>query len=251
VLIEWLAEIKNNVNEHGIRWGLALSLYALFRKERRNFRLDKRDEAIFHNLRVIMEKLEVLDQWHGPVKISSWDQPNYKKLFSSLRKEAQQGNQLRRKKKMLKYLSSSISKKLIAFLVAAAVTALNSKLGLNLNADSIYGIIGLAIAYIAGQSHVDAKKAISSAVNSVSSAVIEASATTDGSPLTTIISPPMTFEQLQPYITDVHNVINKIFAQVSSGKYTDSTQNAINMYMTLHDYFTKNKEVDHAATESK
>lgn len=86
-MMEWLLDLKDNIDRHGIRWGLILTLYAVFRKERRNYRLDQRDAAIFHNQKVIMDLLGVGDQWHGQVKISCWDQPNYKQLYSSLRKE--------------------------------------------------------------------------------------------------------------------------------------------------------------------
>jgi hypothetical protein len=239
MLIEWLSEIKNNVNEHGIRWGLALSLYALFRKERRNFRLDKRDEAIFHNLRIIMEKLEVLDQWHGPVKISSWDQPNYKKLFSSLRKEIKQGNQLRRKKKMLKILTTSGARKIAYILIAAAVTELNKRLILNIDSDIIFGMWGAALTLMQLESHFNMKKFISSAINALSSAMQAATTTTDGSPITPVIAPPMTYDETMKMISDVHTDINRIFADAKNKDDAAAMQNAVNAYTTLHDYFTK------------
>lgn len=66
MLLEILAELKDNIDKHGIRWGLVLTLYAIYRKERRNYRLDQRDifhnayfAAILANQRVIMDKLGV------------------------------------------------------------------------------------------------------------------------------------------------------------------------------------------------
>jgi hypothetical protein len=161
VLIEWLAEIKNNVNEHGIRWGLALSLYALFRKERRNLLLDKRDEAIFHNLRVIMEHLGVGEQWHGPVKILRNEEvQSLKRLYLLLQMEIQQVYQKRRKKKMKLLLTNPWSKKLFAFLLLIAVNGLNDVLGLHLTADTISRITSLGGTYIVAQAGVDAIKPI-------------------------------------------------------------------------------------------
>jgi hypothetical protein len=247
-----ILELIRSLFNHGISWGSLIAFLIFLNRLQRANQYKLWNSDVSHNLKILMELWGVGDQWRGQVGISKNEEvQNLKKLYSSLQVAINQVYPQRRNRTMIKALTSSISKKLIAFLVAAAVTALNSKLGLNLNADSIYGIIGLAIAYIAGQSHVDAKKAISNAVNAVSTAVVESAATTDGSPITTVVAPPMSYEDMLPYITEVHADINKIFEQVKSGKYTDSTQQAINAYMTLHDYFTKNKEVDHAATESK
>jgi hypothetical protein len=214
MLIEWLYQLKESIDKHGIRFGVIFALYAIYRKERRNARLDQRDADVFHNQRVIMEKLGVVDQWRGQASpFQSEEVKSFKKLYSLLRKETQSEYPQRRKKTMMKALTSSISKKLIAFLVAAGVTSLNTKLGLDLNADTIYGLIALAIAYIAGQSHVDAKKAISNAVNNAATAVIEAADTTDGTLITTITAPPMSYEKMIPYVNKVHTDLTKLFEE--------------------------------------
>jgi hypothetical protein len=240
MLIEWLAEIKNNVNEHGIRWGLALSLYALFRKERRNFRLDKRDDAIFHNLRVIMEKLEVLDQWHGPVKISRNEEvQSLKRLFSSLQVAINQVYQKRRKKKMLKILTTSGARKVAYFLIVAAITEVNNRLNLNIDSGIIFGMWGAALTLMQLESHFNMKKFISSAINALSGAMQAATTTTDGSPITPVIAPPMTYEETMKVISDVHTDINRIFADAKNKDDAAAMQNAVNVYSTLHDYFAK------------
>lgn len=101
MLIEWLLELKDNIDRHGIRWGILFALYAVYRKERRNYLLDKRDEAIFHNQRIIMERLECSDQWRGQVKASNYeDLLNLRRSFSSSPKANQWANQLRRVKTM-------------------------------------------------------------------------------------------------------------------------------------------------------
>jgi hypothetical protein len=70
MILEWLAELKNQVDKHGIRWGMALTLYAIYRKERRNYRLDQRDilhnayfAAILANQRLILKAMGREDEW--------------------------------------------------------------------------------------------------------------------------------------------------------------------------------------------
>jgi uncharacterized membrane protein len=101
MLIDWLLELKDSIDRHGIRMGVIITLYALFRKERRNMRLDQRDADVFHNQRVIMEKLGVADQWKGQaIPFQSEEVKSLRKLYSSSQVVIQQVNQLRRKKKM-------------------------------------------------------------------------------------------------------------------------------------------------------
>lgn len=100
MLIDWILELKDSIDRHGIRWGVVLTLLALFRKERRNQKLDKRDEAIFHNQKIIMNHLGVGEQWLGPVTMSAEDLQNLKKLYFLSRKGIQSVYLLRRERKM-------------------------------------------------------------------------------------------------------------------------------------------------------
>lgn len=237
MLIEWLLELKDNIDRHGIRWGVLFALYAVYRKERRNYLLDKRDEAMFHNQRIIMERLGVSEQWRGQVKASNYeDLLNLRRSFSSSQMDMHQGNQLRRVIRMLKALLSSFSKKLAALIIAAAVTALNNKFGFELNSDAIYGLYAVTIAYIAGQSHVDAKKAISKAANSIAAAVTESAATTDGTPIQTITAMPMSYNEMLPYLQDINKDLTDVYDALKSGRYNDQTQRALNIAMTVHEY---------------
>lgn len=142
-------------------------------------------------------------------------------------------------KNFVKALGSSLSKKLVAFIITAVVTALNGKFNLNIDPNGIYGLYGLAIAYILGQSHVDAKKAISNAINATSQVAAASSIPTQGNSIKTIISPPMSFSDMEPYINEVHTEINNLYNQIQSGKYNDSVQQAASIYMTLHEYLVK------------
>lgn len=213
------------------------ALYAVYRKERRNFLLDKRDEAMFHNQRIIMERLGVSDQWRGQVRASNYeDLQSLRRSFSSSRRGIHPANQLRRVRRMIKALTSSFSKKLAALIITAAISALNTKFGLDLSSESIYGLYGVTIAYIAGQSHVDAKKLISKATNSIAAAVTESAATTDGSPITTITAMPMSYNEMLPYLQDINKDLTDVYDALKSGRYNDQTQRALNIAMTVHEY---------------
>lgn len=151
----------------------------------------------------------------------------------------------------LKALTSSISKKLVAFVITAGVSALNSKLGLNIDPNAIYGLYALTIAYVLGQSHVDAKRVLSSAVNASAGVLSNASTTTTGQPIQTVTAPPMSYDEVLPYVNDVHAEIMKLYDTVKSGKYDTATQEAVNVYMTLHDYLKKAGEQNATAQPEK
>lgn len=142
---------------------------------------------------------------------------------------------------MMQVLTTSISKKLAAFLITAAITAANAKFGLNIDANEMYGLYAVMIAYIVGQAHVDAKKITSNTVNAVAAAITEASSTTDGSPITTITSMPMNITEARPYLVEVSADLTKLYDHIQSGKVTDASQDALNTIMTIHEYLRKNK----------
>jgi hypothetical protein len=97
MLIEWLYELKESVDRHGLRWGVAITIYALIRKERRNIRLDKRDDAIFQNQKLIMDHLGIGEQWRGHLTMSSEDLQSFKRLSLSLRRGIQWVKQFKRR----------------------------------------------------------------------------------------------------------------------------------------------------------
>lgn len=237
-----ILELIRSLFTHGISWGSLVAVLIFLNRIQRANQYKHWNSDVSHNLKILMEHSGVGEQWRGQVGISKNEEVLVlKKLYSSLQVALNQVYQQRRKKTVVKALTSNISKKLIAFLVAAAVTALNDKLGLHLNSDTVYGIIALAIAYIAGQSHVDAKKAISNAVNAASTAVVQAAATNDGSPIANVIAPPMSYEETMKMIGEVHSDINRIFADAKNKDNVAAMNTAINSYMSLHQYFTKNE----------
>lgn len=66
--------------------------------------------------------------------------------------------QLIRRMISMNIFKNSLSKKLTVVIAVTLVTALNDKLGLMMSEETILAIAGLAAMYVAGQSHVDAKK---------------------------------------------------------------------------------------------
>lgn len=260
MLVEWLWQVKESVDRHGIRWGLIFAFYAILRKERRNYRLDKRDEihnasfvAILKNQQLLLEKMGVKPCADTLTLIEHLSAQTQNGGYMSLWPEKLRARYAARKaiwsfiiwnirrSIMIKSLTASISKKLAAFVIAAVITALNHRYGLELNADAIYGLYGLTIAYILGQSHVDAKKALSNAVNTVATSISDAAAMTDGSPISTITTPPMSYAQVKPYLDEVSNDMSQIYQQLSSGRHTDEIQRAQNIAITIHDYLQKCK----------
>lgn len=139
-------------------------------------------------------------------------------------------------KTLISALTSSFSKKLAALIITAAISALNNKFGLELNSETIYGLYAVTIAYIAGQSHVDAKRLISNATNNLAAAVTESAATTDGSPIQTITAMPMSYNEMLPYMQGINKDLTEVYDALKSGRYNDQTQHALNIAMTVHEY---------------
>jgi hypothetical protein len=138
-------------------------------------------------------------------------------------------------------LKNANVRNLTYFLVGLAVSILNSKLGLNIDANSITTLWGVILALILREAHFNMKSFISGAVNGVSAAAQQAAVTTTGTPIQTVTAPPMSYEQMVPYLQDISKEMTAVYDAIKTGKYNESTQQAINVAMTLHEYLTKNK----------
>ena len=187
----------------------------------------------------ILERLERMtgERYDGRQGFSNLVRTRYiKNYYSYLHRGIELANRQRRVKTMLQALTSSFSKKLAALIITAAISALNTKFGLDLSSEAIYGLYAITIAYIAGQSHVDAKKIISKATNSIAAAVTESAATTDGSPIQTITAMPMSYNEMIPYLNEINKELTDVYDALKSGRFTDQTQNALNIAMTVHEY---------------
>lgn len=69
-----------------------------------------------------------------------------------------------RGKKSMNLLKSNLSKKLTVTITATLLIALNDKFSLQMSQETIYVIAGIVATYVAGQSHVDAKKETNKAI---------------------------------------------------------------------------------------
>lgn len=70
-------------------------------------------------------------------------------------------------------LKSNLSKKLIVTIVATLLIALNEKLSLGMSQETIYTLAGMVATYVAGQSHVDAKKEMKKDAPTISTSEFE------------------------------------------------------------------------------
>jgi hypothetical protein len=99
-----LYDLVYDIEHNGIRWVTVIGFYTLYNKERRNHLLNKRDAALFHNLKILMEDRGLGDQWKdGPkIGLQPMDLPNLKQLSLILYKAIlkRKLNYLRRECKM-------------------------------------------------------------------------------------------------------------------------------------------------------
>jgi hypothetical protein len=220
-----LTDLITDIQHNGVRWVTVITVYAMFRKERRNHLLNKRDTANFENQYEIMKAMGVGDKWKNGPKfgLKTTDLPNLRRFFLLSHKEIIQNP--RREKTMIQFLKSNISKKLLALIIGVAVTALNSKFNLQLSENDIYILFAGVIAYVLGQSHVDAKKIIANSVIAVSD-VVQAS---------TGVTADTTYKDLYPTIKSVHEGINSLLSDVQKNDGSQAFKDAASTYMSIMD----------------
>jgi hypothetical protein len=156
-MIESLLEAIDRILSQGkFSWGAIITALLFFNKIQRNKEFRLRDQRVERNQRRIMDHLGVEGEWPIPQRtLPQMVQQSLRKLYSSSRKETQQGNR-RRKKKMK---SKLLSRKLWMAIFGALLPIINQEFNLGLNTDTIIASAGAIVAYIIGQAHVDAKVA--------------------------------------------------------------------------------------------
>lgn len=240
MLIEWLYELKDSIDRHGIRWGVVLTLYAIFRKERRNYRLDQRDrqhntyfKAILDNQVIIMSEMGVqpcadtlplITQLSARIakdgSTSSWVE-----LLIAQSVKRFTNYHIRREIKM------PINKAWVSMVVAYILAAIATKYGFtfgnevaNTITDAIvFIVLPLTLAFL--NRHKKLKDEI---VSIIPAAVVQAAA-----------QPPSNYADMVPVIDAVNKEINASYELFKSGKYTDATVNAIKLYSEIHDLIKK------------
>jgi hypothetical protein len=256
MFIDWLVELKDQIDRHGVRWGVVFTLYAVYRKERRNYRLDRRDEvhnayfaAILHNQQIIMKQLGVGEEWSaGTLEVYENSNPVIKELLQSwsIIKSCALFvvkfilSNLRRIP-MLSILTSSGARKVAYFLIASGVTYLNQKLGFNLNADDLFIVWGLALTLIQHDAHFNLKKFVSSAVTSLSGSAQSATTSTTGTPIETVTAPPMTQEEAKKILQELSDELKPIYDALNSGRGTQAAQQGFQLAAQALELIKQNK----------
>lgn len=234
-----LTDLINDVQQNGIRWVSVITFLALYRKERRNHLLNRRDAAIFHNLRILMEDRGLGDQWKDGPKLGLQPMPplSLRQLYLLLRKVTK--HQKRRMSMLTNILKANLSKKLISALVAIGVAALNQKFGLNLSENDVTLILGLSLAHISLQTIIDSIKAWAIAK---SSAVIQQGTIDIKSGIEkAILDPNTTYQTLFPKIKDVHDGIQKIYQDAFKNDGSQACKDALQVYTKIYDIFQSMK----------
>lgn len=208
-----LTDLISDIQHNGVRWLTLVTLYSLYRKERRNTLLNRRDQANFANQREVMNALGVGDKWkdgphHGLLQM---DLPILRRFFLFLPKDMLP--QKRRMSMIVNLFKTSISKKLLALLVGAAVATLNKKLGLDLTPNEVVTFLLAVIGYILGQSHVDAKKVLAGVKDS---------------PLL-----QMGYNDAAPVLQSIHDDINKICADFKKNDGSQAFNDAMQAYAQI------------------
>jgi hypothetical protein len=212
--------------------------------------INKHVNNIFGNndLRRIESKVDYLialnggEPWNSELMTSeSAGVLSYRRLWRGYLKVIFQKKSKFQRRITMNLLKNANVRNLTYFLVGLAVSILNSKLGLNIDANSITTLWGVILALILREAHFSMKSFISGAVNGVSAAAQQAAVTSTGAPIQTVVAPPMSYEQMVPYLQDISKEMTAVYDAIKTGKYNESTQQAINVAMTLHEYLTKNK----------
>ncbi len=169
-----IIDLIYDIDHNGIRIATAITLYSLFRKERRNHYLDLRDEALFQNLKILME-----DRGLGSCFVEN---PNLNKNMEEalLRRGLTIISPVRfiivcirlMAIKNWRYtMQNLLSKKLLLGILGALIPIINVQFGLHLTFDDLVGtwtFLGLVVAFIA---HVD-KARLKAALKTVEATVI-------------------------------------------------------------------------------
>ncbi|MDB5055051.1 MAG: hypothetical protein JWM44_3101 [Bacilli bacterium] len=145
-----LTDLINDVQHNGVRWVTVVTVYAMYRKERRNHLLNKRDQANFDNQREVMKALGVGDKWKDGPKFGfkPTDLPNLRRFFLLSRKDT-----ILRRKKIMEKLKS---RKFWMAILAVIIPVINTQFGINLDTPTIISVVAAIVGYIASQAHVDA-----------------------------------------------------------------------------------------------
>jgi hypothetical protein len=206
-------------------------------KKARSMLIERRQMQIAFNVNEIMEALKVESKWSlQEIGSTHADQESSKRWLSTFMMAMQKKNlSYPRRKQIMIFLKSNISKKLFTILMGVAVTALNNKFNLQLSENDIYIMFAGIITYIVGQSHVDAKKAIANTVKAISVGV--QAAVPNIEPM-----PDVTYAELVPTIKNVHDGINNLLKDARLNDGSQAFKDASQAYFAIIDIIQSFKQ---------
>lgn len=157
-MIEAILELLRSLFTHGISWGALIAFIVALNKFQRANQYKHWNATISHNQKIIMERLNIGDQWigNGNTEILSKEQiKTFKKLYSSLHKVSRQAYQSKRRKKLMERLKS---RKLWIAVISAVLLVLKEGFDINVDSEVVLSFAGIVITAILGFAHVDGKK---------------------------------------------------------------------------------------------
>lgn len=137
---------------------------------------------------------------------------------------------------MIKLLTTSGARKIAYFLIVAAITELNKRMGLNIDSDTIFGLWGAALTLMQLESHFNLKQFVSNTVNAISGAATTSTALTSGEPIQSVTTPPMTNAEAVKMLQDLSEQLKPIYESVQSGKSSDAVQQGFTRAATILEY---------------
>lgn len=205
-LIYWICDHWEEVTLNSV---LLLLLRKFIMSEVHKLLFINRDEEL-HWIRIKLEGLTG-EKWSGQQPIWKRVETRYiKSYYSYLRKISKRQ---RRMKMLTDIFKTSVSKKLTALILGAAVAALNKKFNLDLTPNELLGFLIIVGSYIIGQSHVDAKKVVAGIKDS---------------PLL-----KMGFNDAKPTLHEIHLGINKLLDDVKKDDGSQAFKDAMQAYAQI------------------
>jgi hypothetical protein len=213
-----LTDLVNDVQNNGVRWVTLVTLYSLYRKERRNTLLNRRDAANFANQKEVMIALGVGDKWKDGPKhgLLQMDLPILRRFFLLSRKET-----ILRRKNLMERLKS---RKFWLTILAALIPTINKEFNINLDLGSIIAIMTAIMSGVAALAHVDAKKVVATIAKTSPNVLID-----------------MTFKEAIPILKTIHDGVNDLLIDVKKDDNSQAFKDALRAYSAIMAIIEANK----------
>ncbi len=182
-------------------------------KRKRTLHIEITQNRMERNQKKIMDHWGIEGEWSSTLNGSESTQTHILTTPYTLLQMVKSRLNRRRKNMLTNLFKTSVSKKLTALLLGAAVAILNKKLGLDLTPDELLTFLIVIGGYIAAQAHVDARKV---------------TAGIKDSPLL-----QMGFSEAKPILQEIHNGINSILEDVKKNDGSQAFKDAMQAYAQI------------------